>query len=314
MRFSVVIPVYNRQQPGQRAARSALAQDIEGLEIILVDDGSKPPFHLTPDLAANPNVILLRHDENRGAGTARNTGVAAARGEWIAFLDSDDYWLADTLRPRLQVADTQWKNDPDRLTVHVAGFVIDNRRTGRRDARIPRHSEKLTHFASGCWYCPGSTAVFRKSIFDRIGPFDPLLRRLEDFDWFLRFGLAGGRLDVWDGLAAVVETGRKPRLAILEDSARRLRQKFVEQAGPQRVAPELIRMLDAYLDIERASVFIAQKRPLNMALCIARSLWRVPRLTLQVERFWRRTAVPQRLEPPAPFYSAPAAETPRKAC
>jgi hypothetical protein len=73
-------------------------------------------------------------------------------------------------------------------------------------------------------------------------------------------------------------------------------------------------MLDAYLDIERASVFIAQKRPLNMVLCIARSLWRVPRLTLQVERFWRRTAVPQRLEPPAPFYSAPAAETPQKAC
>src|SRR5262245_48981954 len=101
MRVSVIIPVYNRPQLGERALRSAVAQQVEGMEIVVVDDCSNPPFRLAPDIAENPNVRLIRNERNGGASVARNNGVALAKGNWIAFLDSDDYWLPDTLRPRL---------------------------------------------------------------------------------------------------------------------------------------------------------------------------------------------------------------------
>src|SRR5712672_1924489 len=97
MRISVVIPIHNRQALGERALRSAVAQGIDGMEVVVVDDYSQTPFGLPPDITGRADVRVIRHSENRGAAAARNTGVEAARGGWVAFLDSDDYWLADTL-------------------------------------------------------------------------------------------------------------------------------------------------------------------------------------------------------------------------
>src|SRR5262245_42460362 len=96
---SVIIPVYNRQALGERALRSALAQGVLGMEIIIVDDGSQPAFVLPADLSTLPQIRLLRHETNRGESGARNSAIAAASGEWIAHLDSDDYWLAGSLAP-----------------------------------------------------------------------------------------------------------------------------------------------------------------------------------------------------------------------
>lgn len=297
MRISVVIPVLNRQALCERALRSALAQQIDGLETIIVDDGSQPPFQLPAHIAEHPDVRVFRHEENRGPAAARNTGVGAARGEWIACLDSDDYWLADTLRPRLESAERDRKARPSQMAVHAAGFVIDNTRTGRREARIPVESDRPIHFASGCWFSPGSTILFHKEVFERIGPYDPNLRRLEDLDWFLRFALAGGQLKVWDDVAAVIETGPKPQLSALEDSAAYLQAKYTGKRSAHRLAPELLRRLNAYLDVERASIFAAQRRWLRMLSCMARSVLRVPRLTIHLERFWRQGMLPQCLEP-----------------
>src|SRR5713101_4159733 len=92
-RLSVVIPTYDRQALCERALRSVRAQDVDGMEIIVVDDCSPSPFTLPAEMAADPRIRVVRHDVNRGAGQARDTGIAASRGAWIAFLDSDDYWL-----------------------------------------------------------------------------------------------------------------------------------------------------------------------------------------------------------------------------
>ena len=297
MRVSVVIPVHNRQILCERALRSALAQCVSEMETIIVDDGSRPPFQLPADLAGTPNIRIIRHDRNRGPAAARNTGVDTARGEWVAFLDSDDYWLADTLQPRLALAESDRRAKPDGMTLHAAGFVIDNARTGRRDALIPIESDRPIHFASGCWFAPGSTILFRRETFQQIGPYDPTLRRLEDLDWFLRFALAGGRLKVWDDLAAVVEVGPKPRLSALDDSAAGLHAKYAGPASAHCLPPVLRRRLDAYLDVERASILAAQHQWLGMLSHLARSFLRAPRLTLHLERFWRPRTLPQSLEP-----------------
>src|SRR5215467_11260571 len=127
MRVSIVTPVYERQTLAERALRSARSQDVDGMEIIAVDDASEPPFELPADLAADPRIRMVRHEENRGAGRARDTGVAAAQGEWIAFLDSDDYWLPGTLAPRLELAERAFAATRDPMVAYAAGFVLDRR-------------------------------------------------------------------------------------------------------------------------------------------------------------------------------------------
>ena len=283
--ISTIIPVFNRQTSAERALRSALEQDVADQEIVIVDDSSQPPFQV-PVALAKENVRVIRHPDNRGAAAARNTGVEAAQGSWIAFLDSDDYWLPQTLLPRLAMAERVHAITPSALAAYAAGFMLYNELSGRRETRIPRPSDNPLHFASGCWFSPGSTMLLRKEVFQQVGHFDPLLRRLEDLDWFLRFALAGGRLESWPDTAAMVELGGKPDLAVLENAARYLQAKYADRNSPYHLPPPYIRRLKAYLDIERASIHAAQRRWAPTIYYITRSLLRAPRTTLHLERFW----------------------------
>ena len=92
----------------------------------------------------------------------------------------------------------------DPMVAYSAGFVLERKASGRSDPRIPVASADLKDFVSGCWFAHGSTALLRREAFARVGPADPALRRLEDFDWFIRFVSTGGRLEVWPHIAAVI--------------------------------------------------------------------------------------------------------------
>jgi glycosyltransferase involved in cell wall biosynthesis len=90
---SVVIPLYNCADRIEGAIRSALDQTARPLEIIVVDDASTDPVDIDALTAIDPCVRVIRHEVNRGGGVARNTGIDAARGDLVAFLDADDRWL-----------------------------------------------------------------------------------------------------------------------------------------------------------------------------------------------------------------------------
>ena len=94
-RVSVIIPTYNRADLVQQALASVKAQTYRDFEIVVVDDGGTDgTFEV---LSADREIRVLRHAGRRGVSAARNTGIIAARGEWLAFLDSDDLWLPDKL-------------------------------------------------------------------------------------------------------------------------------------------------------------------------------------------------------------------------
>jgi glycosyltransferase involved in cell wall biosynthesis len=289
-RLSVVIPVYDRQALCERALRSVRAQDVDGMEIIVVDDCSPTPFALPAEMASDPRIRVLRHDANRGAGQARDTGVAASRGAWIAFLDSDDYWLPGTLAPRLELAERAFAAFADPMVAYAAGFVLERKSSGRSDPRIPLASADLKDFVSGCWFAHGSTALLRREAFARVGATDPGLRRLEDFDWFIRFVAMGGRLEVWPHIAAVIEVMGKPPASIAQATIAHLRAKYLGPGTPSRLAPDMVNQLEACFDFEMASSLSAQRQWLPTAFYLARSFWRVPRTTLHLRRLWTRPA------------------------
>lgn len=95
--ISVVIPAYNREQTIGYSLRSVLAQTYADFEVVVVDDGSRDETAKKVLEFNDSRIRLLRHDSSKGAQAARNTGIRAALGRWIAFLDSDDTWLPHKL-------------------------------------------------------------------------------------------------------------------------------------------------------------------------------------------------------------------------
>ena len=92
MKVSIIVPMYNVENYIKQCVESVLLQDFFDWEMILVDDGSTDKSgRLADEYAAKDNRILVVHQENRGPGAARNAGLDAARGEYVYFLDSDDY-------------------------------------------------------------------------------------------------------------------------------------------------------------------------------------------------------------------------------
>ena len=91
-KISVIVPVYNSIECLERCVRSLCAQTYKNLEILLIDDGSTDGTdRLCERLAADDGRIVVRHKENGGASSARNAGLSLASGDYIGFVDSDDY-------------------------------------------------------------------------------------------------------------------------------------------------------------------------------------------------------------------------------
>src|SRR5215472_18708530 len=104
--ISVVIPVYNRENVIEAAIRSVQSQTYRDYEILVVDDGSRDstPSILKRLTQEDARIKYLQHPANLGAQAARNTGIRSSKGRWIAFLDSDDQWLPQSLKARLGLA------------------------------------------------------------------------------------------------------------------------------------------------------------------------------------------------------------------
>jgi glycosyltransferase involved in cell wall biosynthesis len=116
--FSIVIPVFNREKEVLRAIKSCLAQDFQAFEILVVDDASTDQSAAVVEGLQDKRVRLIRQAQNRGVCPARNTGVQAAAGEWIVFLDSDDEMLPGCLTRSFELT-----TDPS-VTADRFGFLF----------------------------------------------------------------------------------------------------------------------------------------------------------------------------------------------
>jgi glycosyltransferase involved in cell wall biosynthesis len=279
---SVIIPVFNRQDTAIASIRSVLAQSFTDLELIVVDDGSSPPFVLPAELESDGRIRVLRQQENRGAGAARNAGANAARGQWIAWLDSDDEWHPHKLERQLDFVKANGIG-PKRTAV-ASGFEY-RFADGRREQRIPLPSDDPSMFFSGCWFCPGSTVLLGREAFGETGSYDQNMMRLEDVDWFARFALAGGELAVVPEPLAIIHLGGRPDFAKVRSAGDYLVSKY--RSDP-RVSRTVRRHLHAYLELEYAASLMKGRKHFIRGLGhLLRSWLLLPRVTLQVRKFWQ---------------------------
>jgi glycosyltransferase involved in cell wall biosynthesis len=180
---SVVIPAYNYARYLPAAIESALAQTHPPLEVIVVDDGSTDD---TPRvLAAFSDRIRALRQTNQGAGAARNTGIAAARGDYLAFLDSDDLWRRDKLE--LQLA--RFARDPGLGLVHCGVETIDEegRTTGYLlEGREGWMAMEMLRLDREVIQVPGSNVMVPRGVAEEVGGFDARLPPSEDWDFAYR--------------------------------------------------------------------------------------------------------------------------------
>jgi glycosyltransferase involved in cell wall biosynthesis len=173
------MPVFNTASFVADAIESVLSQEAGLIELIVVDDGSTDGS--AEVVAKFEDVRVFRHEDNRGIGAARNTGVREATGELLAFLDADDVWPQGSLEARLAVLDAEPACDA------VAGMVV------QFGAGRP-NSGPESGFLAG-------NLLVRREGFDRVGEFDETLKVGEFIDWYARAIDSGLRFRQIDTLA-----------------------------------------------------------------------------------------------------------------
>jgi glycosyltransferase involved in cell wall biosynthesis len=180
LNVSVIIPSHNRAEFLPRALDSVQAQSLPPLEIILVDDGSDD--HSAELIRSRyPEVRYLRQ-ENQGVSAARNRGIEAAMGEWIALLDSDDAWLPGKLAAQQQAL----AKNPGHRLCHTEEIWIRN---GKRVNAMKKHAKGGGRIFRQCLplcVISPSSVLLQRGLLLETGGFDETLPACEDYDLWLR--------------------------------------------------------------------------------------------------------------------------------
>jgi glycosyltransferase involved in cell wall biosynthesis len=182
--ISIIIPTYNRAERLKDTIDSVFAQTQTNWELVVVDDGSTDDTEKVVRSFDDDRIHYIKQD-NRGVSAARNVGIANARGELIAFLDSDDRW-----KPRkLEVQKNFFDSNPD---AHICQTEEVWVRNGVRVNPKKKHAKPSGWIFKECipLCCVSpSSVMMRREIFDTIGIFDESLPACEDYDLWLRASL-----------------------------------------------------------------------------------------------------------------------------
>ncbi len=179
-KVSVIIPSYNRQAFIGRAIDSVLAQTTQDYELIVVDDGSTDQTKEV--LATYEGKIRYFYQSNAGISAARNRGIAEANGEYVAFLDSDDYWAPEKLAEQVKILDAKPK-----VGIVYGRMPIINEQGQTIGMKPAGVSGKNFQELIQCWGdLPTSTVMTRRGIFTTAGVFDPAMEPMEDIDMWIR--------------------------------------------------------------------------------------------------------------------------------
>ena len=182
--ISVIIPTYNRAAYLGRALNSVLAQSYENIEVIVIDDASVDDTGSAVKEIPDARLTYIRHDTNKGGAEARNTGIRAAKGEYIAFQDSDDEWVPDKLEKQMQVF-----NSADKGTgIVYCGFfyITDNEKKYIPSSAVKKREGNVYEQLLSENFVSTQTLLVKREVFDTVGVFDSNLPRYHDWELAIR--------------------------------------------------------------------------------------------------------------------------------
>jgi glycosyltransferase involved in cell wall biosynthesis len=188
---SIITPAYNVAQYVAETIASALAQTFSDFELLVVDDGSRDAtFDIASDFARRDRRVRVLRQPNGGISSARNYALREARGSFVALLDGDDAWLPSYLERQLAIFDSDPLCDIVTGNAWFLGGLHDG--APARPYPDPRKEPTLVQLLED------ETAVFIMSVFRRrvyevVGPFDESMRTNEDYDFWIRAAIAGCR-------------------------------------------------------------------------------------------------------------------------
>ena len=222
---SVIIPVYNGARYLREALESVFAQTYRPFEVIVVDDGSSDD---SGKIAQSFPDVRYIHQANQGVAAARNNGIEAARGEFLAFIDQDDLWTPEKLK--LQIACLL--NNPDLgYTLTQQRFFLDP------GAALPGwfRKELLNSVHTG-WVL--GTLVVRRAVFDTVGNFATGYTAASDGDWFFRAKAAGISMEVVPELLLLKRIHGANESAHAKEVLSELRKVVKSSLDRQRSVPQ----------------------------------------------------------------------------
>jgi glycosyltransferase involved in cell wall biosynthesis len=178
--ISVIIPTYNRARLLKETIDSVLKQNFQNFELIVVDDGSTD--NTGEILSDYKDHIQVLAQKNKGVSAARNLGISKAKGEFIAFLDSDDLWLPEKLTAQVDF----FQSHPDALVCQTEEIWIRNGKRVNPKKRHKKYSGMIFEQSLPLCIVSPSAVMMRKSLFEKVGLFDEHLPACEDYDLWLR--------------------------------------------------------------------------------------------------------------------------------
>lgn len=189
--FSVVIPLYNKQNYIENTIQSVLNQQFKSFELIIVDDCSTDNSRLILNKFNDPRIIIISHTKNKGLSATRNSGIKNATTNYIAFLDADDLWKSNFLDeiyilihkyPRASIFATNYEE-----ILHQYMAILPSNGAENLD-EISIISNYFETCLKQPLYCPSSMCV-KKEVFENIGLFDENITYGEDVDFNIRANL-----------------------------------------------------------------------------------------------------------------------------
>lgn len=186
---SVIIPTYSRPNNLVRAVESVLAQTYKNIEIIVVDDnGENTPYQIETanvliDFVTQGKITYLKHNINKNGSAARNTGIKASKGEFIAFLDDDDEYKPLKIEKQVDALE----NNQEYEAVYCGFQIIKNNKV-LKSVQPSKKGNLQYELLTGKWgFGTGSNPMFKRRVFDTIGLFDDSFIRHQDLEIMVRF-------------------------------------------------------------------------------------------------------------------------------
>lgn len=180
---SIITPTYNRVDYIIQAIESVLAQTYPYFEMIIVDDGSTDNTKSVIEPFLQDARISYFYQENQRQSVARNKGLDVANGDYICFLDSDNYWFSD----KLEKSFAAFSTNPEADIVYGDIVTVDEQGQEMTRDNMPRYSGKITRFLLRDNYVSMNTAMVRKKCFEEMGGLDPSCEVADDYEMWLRF-------------------------------------------------------------------------------------------------------------------------------